>query len=143
MDFPALLSLLISCQCFLLLCNKIKQYFNKKRKATASEIKKKNTCTRGLSAADISKHRTIETRLFNAQLSCNNSDILPDPYRAHRKVLRKKNTMFLSWAGHAVRGQTDNNRSHPAKAAQICLQPETGSSWQTCPGKHDATLTPA
>lgn len=41
MDFPALLSLLISCQCFLLLCNKIKQYFNKKRKATASEIKKK------------------------------------------------------------------------------------------------------
>lgn len=54
---------------------------------------------------------------------------------------RNHNGSVLGWACSPRSGR--NKRSHPAKATQICLQPQTGSSWQTRPGKRVATLTPA
>lgn len=70
--------------------------------ASASEIKihaGQEACPQQTSqnTGSLKKNKT-----FNAQLSSNNSDILPDLYSAYRKVLREKNTMALVWAGHAA-----------------------------------------
>lgn len=52
----------------------------------------------------------LKIKPYPVQPLSNNHDILPDPYRAVRKVLRKKHCT-LSWAGRAVRGQTETIRA--------------------------------
>lgn len=52
----------------------------------------------------------LKIKPYPVQPLSNNHDILPDPYRAVRKVLRKKH-YTLSWAGRAVRGQTETIRA--------------------------------
>lgn len=52
------------------------------------------------------------------------------PIELVRKVIRKKhNGSALGWACSPRSDR--NNRSHPANATQICLQPQTDSSWHT------------
>lgn len=98
----------------------------KKRNASVSGIKKKNrnTCTQGLFTADTKHTGPLKIKPFTAQLLSNSSDILPDPYRAVRKVIRKKNTMALSWAGHAAGGHIETIGAIQQKPHRSFLRPQ-------------------
>lgn len=63
---------------YCMLFNKGKKYINK--------LHSQEACS--LQTAESQNNGPLKTKSFNAQLS--NSDTLADPYRAHRKVLRKK-----------------------------------------------------
>lgn len=55
----------------------------------------------------------VRIKLFNVWLSSNNSDILSDPCRAAREVLREKQWPCF---GSSVHHELGHNRNHPAEA---------------------------